>query len=448
MALRQRNAQLEAFEVKHRAMEAELRDQTHKLQERIKEINCLYSISRLVEKSQTSLNEIYQGIVNLIPDSWQYPEIASAQLTINGHEYKTDNYSVSPWQQSVDIIIYGKPSGKLTVCYREEKPACHEGPFLQEERSLLNAVGERLGRITEQKQIEETLREQAHDLRERIKEINCLYGISKLVEKPDSTLEEICQGVVELIPFSWQYPKITSAQLTVNGRKYETANHKETQWKLSAPLSVYGRKVGVLMVCYHEAKPPCHEGPFLKEECALLYAVAERLGRITEQKQAEKALYESRMQLENQNLLLQEKNIALREIMEQVLTEKKNLEKRVLANVDRLILPLLNKLKNKDTRIEKQYIHLLEENLATLTSQFGSKISRIVPRLTPRENEICNMIRSGMTSKEIALLLNISHRSVETYRNFIRKKLGITHTKVNLPSFLAQLEESTTTADQ
>lgn len=445
--LRERNAKLEAMEARHRIMEAKLLDQTHQLRERMKEINCLYGISRLIEKAHTTLDEIYQGIVDLIPVSWQYPEIACARLSINGQEYKTENYSDGPWCQSVDIITYGKPTGKLTVCYCEEKPFRHDGPFLEEERALLNAIGERLGRITEQKQTEEALREQAHDLRERIKEINCLYGISTLVEKSDTTLEEIYQGIVELIPASWQYPKITSAQLTINGRDYRTANHKETQWKQCAPIIVTGRKAGVLTVCYQEEKPHRCDGPFLKEEAALLSAIAERLGRITEHKQAEKSLHESRMQIENQNLLLQEKNIALREVMEQVMTEKKNLEERVLANVDRLILPLLNKLKNKDTRIEKQYIHLLEENLATLTSQFGSKMSRIMPRLTPRENEISSMIRNGMTSKEIAALLNISHRSVETYRNFIRKKLGITHKKMNLTSYFARLEENSTMVD-
>ncbi|MFH0727958.1 MAG: LuxR C-terminal-related transcriptional regulator [Pseudomonadota bacterium] len=440
-ALRLRNAELEALEVKHRLMEKQLMDQAHQLRERIKEINCLYGISRLVEQSQTSLSRIYQGIVDLIPASWQYPDITTAQLVINGQFHATFSHRDSPWSQSVDVVVHGKQVGKLIVSYQEERPPCQEGPFLTEERSLLNAIGERLGRITEQKQMETALREQAHDLRERIKEINCLYGISRLVENTDKALEEIYQGIVELLPHSWQYPAITSAQLSINGQNYRTDNHKDSKWKQSADIIAYGEKIGVLAVCYQEERPDCFAGPFLKEECSLLDAVAERLGRITEQKQSEKSLNESRIQLKSQNLLLQDKNIALREIMEQVLTEKKNLEERVLANVDRLLLPLIRKLKNRDARMEKQYIHLLEENLLALTSQFGSKISRIIPKLTPRENEICNMIRSGLSSKEIAAVLNISFRSVETYRNFIRKKLGITHKKVNLTSFFASLEE-------
>lgn len=440
-ALRRRNAELETMAIKHNLLDRELRDQAHRLRERIKEINCLYGISKLVEKAQTSLNEIYQGIVDLIPSSWQYPEITTAQLVINGQFYATPSHKESQWSQSVHIIVYGKQVGRLTISYHEKKPPCQEGPFLAEERSLLNAIGERLGRITEQKQMESALREQTHNLRERIKEINCLYGISGLVENTERSLEEIYQGIVELIPASWQYPKITSAKLTINGQTYKTENHRDSKWKQSADIIVYGEKAGALIVCYQEQRPNCFAGPFLKEEYSLLDAVAERLGRITEHKRAEKSLNESRLQLKSQNLLLQDKNIALREIMEQVLTEKKNLEERVLANVDRLLLPLIRKLKNRDARMEQQYIRLLEENLMSLTSQFGSKISRIIPKLTPRENEICNMIRSGLSSKEIAGVLNISFRSVETYRNFIRKKLGITHKKVNLASFFASLEE-------
>lgn len=446
-ALRSRNAELEALEIKHELLEKELMDQAHRLRERIKEINCLYGISKLVEKAQTPLDQIYQGIVDLIPASWQYPEITTAQLVLDGQVFSTPNHKESPWSQSVDIIVYGKSVGKIIVTYQQKRPLCQEGPFLAEERSLLNAIGERLGRITEQKRMETALREQAHALRERIKEINCLYGISKLVENADKSLEEIYQGIVELIPGSWQYPKITSAQLTINGQVYKTENHKESAWKQSGDIVVYGEKVGVLVVCYLEERPASYFGPFLKEECTLLDAITERLGRITEHKQAEKSLNESRIQLKNQNILLQDKNIALREIMEQVLNEKKNLEERVLANVDRMLLPLIRKLKNRDARMEKQYIHLLEENLMSLTSQFGSKISRIIPKLTPRENEICNMIRSGLSSKEIAGVLNISFRSVETYRNFIRKKLGITHKKVNLTSYFASLEEKPIHAD-
>ena len=194
-----------------------------------------------------------------------------------------------------------------------------------------------------------------------------------------------------------------------------------------------------MTVCYREEKPQHYEGPFLKEERLLLNAIAERLGRTTEQKQAEKALHESKKKLKQQNQLLKDKNIALREVMNQIISEKKKLEERVLDNIDELLLPLLKKMQNKGSQIEAGYLKVFENNLQQLTSSFGNNLSRKIPRLTPRENEICNMIRSGLSSKEIANLLNISYRSVETYRNYIRKKLGITNKKINLTTYLANL---------
>ncbi len=437
--LQRRNNELETLEVNHKEMEKSLRKQTHDLSERMKEINCLYGISRIVEMEKEPFDEIYQRIVELLPSSWQFPEITCAQLSINGKHFQTNNYKNSRWKQSAEITAYQKSVGTLTVFYLDRKPKSDEGPFLKEERFLINAIAERLGRLTEHKHAEEALLKQTHDLKERVKEMDCLYGISKLVEKAHTSLEEIYQGIANLIPASWQFPKITCAQLTVNKQEFKTYNYIETKWKQSADVFVYDEHVGSLCVSYIEEKPKSFEGPFLKEERALLNDIAERLGHIIERKRSEKALNESERKLRKQNRLLQDKNIALREIMNQLIMEKNNLEERVLANADKLIIPLLKKLKNKTSQSEIKYVDLLEEGIKNMTSSFGGEISKIMPKLTPRETEICNMIKNGLSSKEIGRLLNISYRSVETYRNSIRKKLGLINKKVNLTSFLSSL---------
>lgn len=276
-------------------------------------------------------------------------------------------------------------------------------------------------------------------LKERIKEINCLYGISKTVERVELSMEDIFQKMIDLIPSSWQYPEITRAQLLINDQSYRTANYKNTFWQQRADIVAHGQTLGVLTVCYLEKRPERDEGPFLMEERSLVNAIAERIGRTWEHRHAEQALSLSEQKLKDQNLMLKDKNIALREIMNQVTAEKETLENNVLANVDKLLLPLVKKLKNKGSAIDREYLDLLEENIRQITSEFGIQISKKNPRLTPRENEICNMVRSGLSSKEIAKLLNISYRSVETYRNYIRKKLGITNKKVNLASYLSTL---------
>lgn len=289
------------------------------------------------------------------------------------------------------------------------------------------------------RRMELIFKQQAHKLQERMKEINCLYGISKIMEHTGLSLEETFQQVVNLIPPSWQYPEITCAQLLINDQSFRTKNYKNTFWKQQAKIIAYGEPIGILTVCYLEKRPDMDEGPFLAEERSLINAVAELLGQTSTRKQAEAELRESRRKLKEQNQQLKEKNIALREVMGQLRDEKVDLEKRVLANVENLLLPLVKKMEEQGSDLDKEYLQLLEKNIAQLTSSFGTKICRLHQRLTPRENEICNMIRTGLGSKEIGKMLNLSYRSVETYRNHIRKKLGITNKKINLTSYLSGL---------
>jgi len=147
--------------------------------------------------------------------------------------------------------------------------------------------------ITERKRAEEELKQRTHDLGERIKELNCLYGVSSLVEKPGATLEEIIQGTLDLIPPSWQYPEITCARVILNGQVFTTDNFEETEWKQAGDIRVNGRPVGSLEVYYLEEKPEGDEGPFLTGERRLINALAERLGDITARRQSEQALRES-----------------------------------------------------------------------------------------------------------------------------------------------------------
>ncbi len=144
--------------------------------------------------------------------------------------------------------------------------------------------------ITARKKMEEALQKHTRDLGERVKELNCLYEIAQLVEKPEISLEEIIQGTVELIPPAWQYPEITCARVTLEAQEYRTANFRETAWKQASDIVVYDNRIGALEVYYLEEKPEIGEGPFLKEERSLINTIAERLGKITERKKAEEDL--------------------------------------------------------------------------------------------------------------------------------------------------------------
>jgi len=131
----------------------------HDLGERVKELQCLHGIARIAERREIGLDELYQKVVNMVPASWQYPEVTGARIAINGQEFKTENYRDTEWKQSSAINAYGAKAGEVEVIYLEERPGLDEGPFLKEERWLIDTVAQRLGDITERKRAEEALAE-------------------------------------------------------------------------------------------------------------------------------------------------------------------------------------------------------------------------------------------------------------------------------------------------
>ncbi len=141
-------------EERRRAEEQALKELTFDLNERVKELNCLYGISNLVQRPGIALEEILQGTVDLIPPAWQHPDVTCARVTLDGQEYRTENFEESAWRQTADIVVDGERAGTLEVYYLGEASETGERPFLDEEECLVNAIAERLGRITERTRAE------------------------------------------------------------------------------------------------------------------------------------------------------------------------------------------------------------------------------------------------------------------------------------------------------
>ncbi|MCP3890507.1 MAG: PAS domain S-box protein, partial [Desulfobulbaceae bacterium] len=173
--LEQKIKKLEKVESEHNKVAEAFQKKTYELRERVKELNCLYHISGLIEKVDNSLADICQGVVDIIPPSWQYPEITCSRILLNGKEYKTENFKETIWKQTSNIYVFKGQEGTLEVYYLEEKSEIDEGPFLQEERSLINAIAGRLGHIIEQKQSEAAVRESEKEYRSILN--NLLIGV-------------------------------------------------------------------------------------------------------------------------------------------------------------------------------------------------------------------------------------------------------------------------------
>ena len=154
--------------------ETELRLIAHSLGERLKELNCLYGLSQLVQNRNLSIEDTLQSVVEVIPPAWQYPEDTCARIKLRSHKPKhftTANFAESVWKQTENIMVNDRLYGTLDVCYLREKPESDEGPFLKEERNLLHVIAERLGHMIEHKQAEgklQTLYRCEKELRQRL----------------------------------------------------------------------------------------------------------------------------------------------------------------------------------------------------------------------------------------------------------------------------------------
>ncbi len=154
--------------------EAELREEYRRLeellQERVKELTCIHSFSKLIEEVGASLEDILRGIPDLIQPSWQYPETTCARVVVEDQEFRTDPFKATEWKQAADITVRGQKAGSIEVYYMEEQPELDEGPFLKEERLLLDTLAERLGRIIERIRDEEEIKKLNEQLEQRVDE--------------------------------------------------------------------------------------------------------------------------------------------------------------------------------------------------------------------------------------------------------------------------------------
>lgn len=160
-------------------------------------------------------------------------------------------------------------------------------PLLPE--GLLYCIGRD---ITESKKMAVEREQLLHDVKERVKELQCLYMVAELIQTQNS-IGEILQSVVEALPAFWQYPDISRAKIIFEEGVYASGKFKETKWKLSSPLVINEEASGVVEVYYLKDRPEINEGPFMLEERSLIDGVARILSHAIERLQAEDKVKDS-----------------------------------------------------------------------------------------------------------------------------------------------------------
>jgi len=161
---------------------------------------------------------------------------------------------------------------------------------LKESEAQLREINVELDQRVEERTIK--LKESEHNLKERVKELNCLYDISQLLERSDISLDELFKGTLDLIPLAWQFPGLTCAKIIYDTKIFQTDNFKETKYKLTTSLRI-NEKLLQIEVYYLE------DQPFLEEEKLLISDIGNRLKAKIEQQESRLKLEKERNNLFN-----------------------------------------------------------------------------------------------------------------------------------------------------
>jgi pyruvate,water dikinase len=135
----------------------------HDLRERAKELNCLYELQELLNTKDISVEEICQGILQIIPPGWQYPDVCQVEVEYSGKIFQSPGFEPSPWVQSAEIVVQDQVVGKISIYYTEERPHSDEGPFLKEERRLIDTIAEQFGFFILHEQLKQVFQQQLSD---------------------------------------------------------------------------------------------------------------------------------------------------------------------------------------------------------------------------------------------------------------------------------------------
>jgi PAS domain S-box-containing protein len=127
----------------------------HHLRQRVKELTALHRAARILQNEEQTITDWLQQFVAALPPAWQYPEITAARIRLGELEFATPNFKPTPWIQRADFSVAEGLQGSIEVVYVEERPAEQEGPFLAEERNLIDSLAEVLKTAIERRQAQD-----------------------------------------------------------------------------------------------------------------------------------------------------------------------------------------------------------------------------------------------------------------------------------------------------
>jgi DNA-binding NarL/FixJ family response regulator len=391
---------------------------------RARMLECLHKLALIGDDSNDSIENFLQETAHIIPPAFRFGDIACARIEFNGREYFSPDYLKTDWCLSTPIVIRGEEAGLLEVYYRTEVPSADEPVFVNEERNLLNAIASVAGRaalrLRTMKALETICQHHLH----------IFDGIDEPVYVADP-------NTYELLYANAAFERLFGT--TIGQTCYRALQGLDAPCSFCTNDRIFGENTGTPYIWEFQNRST---GRWFRCIDRAIRWPDDRMVRyemaidITDRKQAEAELKEARQTLEIETQTLTRKDAALHEILDQIDSERMVIMRQVQANVDKILMPIVTSLESRINPADRKYVKLIERHLADITSPFARKLSADFAGLTPREVQICDQIKNGLSSKDIAELSNTSVHTVLKQRQRIRQKLGIANSETNLVSYL------------
>jgi len=232
-----------------------------------KGLSIIYTINKVISTKGSIENTLLE-IVKEIPKAWQFSEYAYARIKYDGREYRADDFRESRWIQKQVFETYDKKWGAIDVFYTKQFPRADEGPFLHEERQLLENIATIVSNFlnsqlasgrSEEIEEETTLRLEHTRKQSEEKNIN-------------ETLTQICRNM----PRSWHYPEYAVARIVYGGKEYLSSDKsfEDHKWSLKEEFTTIDKKSGKIEFYYLRGFPITEEEAYLKSESVLLSNMA------------------------------------------------------------------------------------------------------------------------------------------------------------------------------
>lgn len=265
--------------------------------ERLKELKGIRRTAEVLSKNN-SIEEALGTICSFLPEAWQYPDHCAARIQYGNKVFVSRTFTETQWVQKQVFETPDNQPGAIEIFYLEEFPEADEGPFLKEERDLIDNLAALISGTVSQQSLRELLAQNTERLKE-LKGINQTSQILKEAKSLDEALEHICS----ILPEAYQYPEYTTARIWFEDKVFTSSGFKESPFVQQQKFDTPNGSEGLIEVFYQKEFPEADEGPFLKEERNMLMNLASLIAGSASRDVLNNLLFENRERLKELHVI-------------------------------------------------------------------------------------------------------------------------------------------------